>query len=67
MNSIPDHPVIRNMERTGYPDGIGPRTCCLCDECGEDIYEGETYYRIGGLNLCEACVEDARTEAEYDN
>lgn len=23
-NDIPDHPVIRNMEATGYPDGKEP-------------------------------------------
>ena len=34
---------------------------------GEDIYEGETYYQIGSKIFCEACIEDARTEAEYDN
>jgi len=67
MNDIPDHPVIRNMERTGYPDGRGPRACCVCDECGEDIYEGETYYRIDGRVFCEGCIDNARTEAEYDD
>lgn len=25
-NDVPDHPVIRNMERTGYPDGKSPDT-----------------------------------------
>ena len=24
MPQIPDHPIIRNMERTGYPDGKEP-------------------------------------------
>ena len=24
MIDLPDHPVIRNMERTGYPDGVTP-------------------------------------------
>ena len=65
MYSVPDHPVIRNMERTGYPDGFGPRVCCQCDECGEDIYEGETAYRLGGKTYCSSCVEDGATAAEY--
>ena len=35
---LPDHPVVQNMERTGYPDGKEPR-CPRCPICGE---EGET-------------------------
>ena len=34
--NIPDHPVIRNMEATGTPDGKAeqyPR----CPACGEDL------------------------------
>ena len=25
MHDLPDHPIIRNLERTGYPDGKEPR------------------------------------------
>ena len=65
MFDVPDHPVIRNMEATGYPDGRGPRLCGRCSECGEDINEGDFYYRLGGNDYCERCVNGAFTEAEY--
>lgn len=29
-----------------------------CTECGEDIYEGETYYTFGVVNVCEDCIDD---------
>lgn len=52
---IPDHPVIRNMEQTGYPDGkepIYPR----CPVCGEEC---ETVYRNIYLDIvgCDVCLE----------
>lgn len=39
MEYVPDHPVIRNMERTGYPDGKPPEA----DEYPwyEDLYDEE--------------------------
>jgi hypothetical protein len=36
-----DHPVITNMERTGYPDGKEPDPI-LCPLCGGEC---ETIYR----------------------
>lgn len=38
---LPDHPVIRNMERTGYPDGREPGIA-HCPICGKEC---ETIYR----------------------
>ena len=35
---LPDHPVIQNMERTGYPDGKEP-TFPICPVCGEECEE----------------------------
>lgn len=32
---IPDHPIIRNMMRTGTPDGKAP-TYPVCPVCGEE-------------------------------
>lgn len=53
---IPDHPVIQNMERTGYPDGKEPDypTCpaCATSECTE-IYK-DLYGDIIG---CENCIQ----------
>jgi formylmethanofuran dehydrogenase subunit E len=35
----------------------------ICDECGEEIYESEFVYTLGGHVYCEDCVEDSRREA----
>lgn len=51
---IPDHPVIRNMERTGYPDGIEPDSV-LCPLCGgecETIYRRKEDFEIVGCDIC---------------
>ena len=32
------------------------KTICSCDECGEDIYPGEIYYKIDGDCICEDCI-----------
>ena len=29
----------------------------ICDECGEPIYDGDRYYKIGEAAYCEDCVE----------
>lgn len=61
---IPDHPVIRNLERTGYPDGKEP-AYPRCPVCGEEC---ETIYtdRIGTCVGCDICLEakDAWEAAE---
>ena len=53
-HSIPDHPVIANMERTGYPDGKEPDPV-LCPLCGgecETIYRRRKDYEIVGCDIC---------------
>ncbi len=47
----PDHPVIRNMERTGYPDGKEPRY----PVCGK---ERESIYRYSNFDIvdCDVCM-----------
>lgn len=51
---IPDHPVIRNMERTGYPDGKEPEYP-RCPVCGEEC---EIFYRDKYLDVvgCDECI-----------
>ncbi len=51
---IPDHPVIQNMERTGYPDGKEP-AYPHCPVCGEEC---ETVYidRTGDCVGCDICM-----------
>lgn len=41
-----------------------PLPVCNCEWCGKDIYAGDTAYRISGLIVCHACIEDERFEVE---
>jgi len=51
---VPDHYVIQNMERTGYPDGKEPEYphCPVCDS------ETDTFYKNkdGDIIGCDECV-----------
>ena len=51
----PDQPVIRNMERTGYPDGREPTypRCPICGEECETVYKN-IYFDVVG---CDECME----------
>lgn len=54
MYDIPDHPIIRNLEQTGYPDrrkDTEPR----CPICG--AYESEWYVRGKEVVGCWNCVQ----------
>lgn len=43
-------------------DGCGAcqegRVCAVCDQCGEDVFEGEDVYNMGGVLLHEDCLRD---------
>lgn len=64
MFDVPDHPVIRNMERTGYPDGKEPKYP-LCPICGA---ETDTFYRNKDLDIigCDECVSTVDAWDHYD-
>ena len=54
MPMCSDHPVIRNLERTGYPDGKLPEV--VCPNCGAEC---ATFYQDNADNHiigCEYCV-----------
>ena len=55
---IPDHPVIRNMEWTGYPDGKEPEypRCPVCGEECEIIYR-DKYLDVVGCDECISTVD----------
>lgn len=58
MENIPDHPIIRNCERYGYPDGPQEEKIALCPICGK---ETDTFYIQSGNVLreiigCSHCV-----------
>ena len=61
---LPDHPIIRNMERTGFPDGIEPEDprCPMCGRECETIYRD----RHGDIFACDECIriDDAWDTAE---
>lgn len=54
---ISDHPVIQNMERTGYPDGKEPPqpVCPVCGAECETMYQDR--YDKGEYIGCDVCVE----------
>lgn len=56
MSGIPDHPVIRNCERTGWPDGKEPSQP-ICPVCGQEC---ERVYADSHSNIvgCDACLTD---------
>jgi len=53
-HDIPEDPIIRNMERTGYPDGKEP-SFPRCPVCGE---ETDTFYKNndGDIVGCDNCI-----------
>ncbi len=32
--------------------------CECCDACGEELYSGDVFYRIGLRKLCPECLRD---------
>lgn len=54
MLDLPDHPVVANLIRTGYPDGKEPTypRCPICGEECETLYED----RDGTVFGCDNCV-----------
>ncbi|MGN1157110.1 MAG: hypothetical protein ACI4TK_13110 [Agathobacter sp.] len=55
-----DHPIIENMERTGYPDGQEPKAL-ICPLCGSEA--DDFYFRDGECIGCSECI---RTKAFYE-
>ena len=37
-----------------------------CEECGEEIYEGDDYYLIDGKAYCPDCIRDMKRMATYE-
>lgn len=52
---IGDHPVIRNMERTGHPDGKEPESY-YCPECGKECERIFKHKGTGEIVGCENCI-----------
>lgn len=43
------------------------KAVCECELCGDDIYEGETMYKLGDMYFCKECVNRGEKEAEFDD
>jgi len=63
MYEVNDHPTIRNLLRTGYPDGREPQDfCCpICGVAAEQFYETKDGTIVG----CECCLT-CRYYYEYE-
>ena len=48
------------------PNAPEPKTVFECSGCGGMILEGDYYWEIMNEQWCEACISNARREAEYD-
>ena len=55
MHGLPDHPVVANLLRTGYPDGKEPEEMC-CPICGADAEFFYTTARSWEIVGCERCL-----------
>jgi len=57
---IPDHPLIANAQRTGYP-----HTCksVRCVDCEQDFYGDEKMYICDGDIVCGDCMKDRLLDA----
>lgn len=57
MYDIPDHLVIRNLERTGYPDGKEPAYphCPVCNCETDTLYLNKALAIVG----CDNCIATA--------
>lgn len=48
------------------PELTNEKPIMYCPECGEDIYEGEEYYQLEDITICEDCISKFKKIAEAD-
>ena len=56
LNDLPDHPTVRDMERSGYPGGKAPRYP-RCPVCGREC-ETVVVDIYGTIFACDNCVRE---------
>ena len=49
------------------PMADDPPIVCKCEECGEEIYEGDLFYHIGDHKFCESCGRGGYKVAELED
>lgn len=59
MFDLPDHPVIRALEATGYPDWEAHEPDLVCEVCGEHLYEDEVFEDHPYSIVCLDCLLSA--------
>lgn len=64
MERVPDHPVVRDLMRSGYPDGKVPAEP-VCPVCGRECWH-VFRDRYGDIVGCDECLKeiDARDVPE---
>lgn len=50
-----DDPV---RDQLRYEDELEERACLHCAICGGSLYEGDPYYEIDDMEICEDCMKD---------
>lgn len=54
---LPDHPIIEQVERNGYPDDYFKGIVTHCTDCCSPIYDDdEYYYEFNGKPYCRSCI-----------
>ena len=53
-----------DIPRFKEPEIVDPIPMFFCDECGAEIYEGETYCEINENEYCDKCIEKFTKTAE---
>ena len=56
----------RSICPSSCPNAPEPQVFGHCDECGETIYDGDEYYKIGNHKYCESCVQGGYRTAEVE-
>lgn len=49
------------------PNADEPEPEFLCEICSAPVYEGEEYYLINDMSICECCVDDMKRRRENGN
>ena len=55
-----------NGHIAGCPEGKQPEPEHCCDGCGHAFYNGDAYYEIADMKLCEDCVNDSKKTFDID-
>ncbi|MDF2883831.1 MAG: phiCTC2B 13 [Clostridiaceae bacterium] len=59
-----------NLPETCYeyrPEQPKAKIVDTCIDCGEFIYEGEEYYDIHGMIICQSCMDDYKKDGEIND